>query len=84
MKVQMHQGQKQFKTTNETTEKSRTKLDTEQYAQMCWSKTCKALSTCSGAIVLFSSLLQTSLDSDEMRFINSAKAMKVSFSNENK
>lgn len=37
-------------------------------------KTCNALSTCSGAIVLFSSLLQTSLDSDEMRFINSARA----------
>ena len=31
----------------------------------------KAFSTCSGAIVLLSSLLQTSLDSDETRFINS-------------
>lgn len=37
------------------------------------SNTSKAFSTCSGAIVLFSSLLQTSLDSEEIRFINSAK-----------
>lgn len=33
--------------------------------------TSKALSTCSGAIVLLSSLLQTSLDSDDTRLINS-------------
>ncbi|NBI05178.1 photosystem I protein PsaO, partial [Lachnospiraceae bacterium] len=36
-------------------------------------RTSKALSTCSGAIVLFSSLLQTSLDSDEIRLINSTQ-----------
>lgn len=36
--------------------------------------TSKAFRTCSGAIVLLSSLLQTSLDSDETRFINSAEA----------
>ena len=36
--------------------------------------TSNALSTCSGAIVLFSSLPQTSLDSDEIRLINSANA----------
>lgn len=37
------------------------------------SETCKALITCSGAIVLFSSLLQTSLDSEEIKLINSAR-----------
>lgn len=35
--------------------------------------TSKALSTCSGAIVRLSSLLQTSFDSDEIRLMNSAQ-----------
>uniref|UniRef100_A0A2P2LKD3 Uncharacterized protein MANES_01G022100 n=1 Tax=Rhizophora mucronata TaxID=61149 RepID=A0A2P2LKD3_RHIMU len=36
-------------------------------------RTSKAVSTCSGAIVRFSSLLHTSLDSDDTRFINSTQ-----------
>lgn len=40
-------------------------------------KTSRALRTCSGAMVLFSSLLQTSLDSDEIRLINSANAQTI-------
>lgn len=41
---------------------------------LLWTKnvTSRALSTCSGAIVLLSSLLHTSLDSEDTRLINSA------------
>jgi hypothetical protein len=46
---------------------------THTKSKLVRSKTSKALSTCSGAIVRLSSLLQTSLDSDDTRFINSAK-----------
>jgi hypothetical protein len=35
-------------------------------------KTSRALNTCSGAIVRFSSLLQISFDSDDIKFMNSA------------
>lgn len=38
--------------------------------------TSKALSTCSGAIVRLSSLLQTSFDSDEIRLMNSAQEQR--------
>lgn len=49
--------------------------------------TSKAFNTCSGAMVRLSSLLQTSFDSDETRFINSTKVRdqptKIILSNTN-
>jgi hypothetical protein len=42
-------------------------------------QTCKALITCSGAIVFFSSRLHTSLDSEDRRLMNSEYVKKYPY-----
>lgn len=74
METQVHYVLESIRGTQRVTTKNKNQYRDIEIYRESWSETCKALSTCSGAIVLFSSLLQTSFDSDEMRFINSAKA----------